>query len=132
MDREVWQAIAAARARMGEVGEPGALEEWRTVTARARTLHDEDGLAFGLRHLADRALHDGRADEALRAAEEAARIYRSIDGRVLDLANSLRLAALAEDALDLDSAANWREARTLYQQQNVGAGVAECDARLIV
>lgn len=50
--------------------------------------------------------------------------------RPLDLANALRLAAHAREATGGVATAAWREARLLYAQSDVAAGVAECDRHL--
>jgi len=88
--------------------------------------------AYDLRHRSDHARHEGRAVEALGAASEAVEIYGSMPDRALDLANALRLKALALDALDQPGEAilDWTEARRLYADLGVAEGVTECDGRL--
>ena len=70
--------------------------------------------------------------EALGNATEAVAIYANLPERRLDLANALRLKALALDALDrpAEAALDWTEARRLYADLGVTEGVTECDARL--
>ena len=66
-------------------------------------------------------------------AEQAAALYAANgQGASLDMANALRLKALALDSLrrTQPALAAWRAARDLYAGADVGAGVAECDARL--
>ena len=60
------------------------------------------------------------------------RFYRENDVDVLEMANALRVAALAEDACQNHDAARalWDEARDLYAQEGVEAGVLECERRL--
>ena len=88
--------------------------------------------AYDLRHASDRARLEGRSVEALGNATEAVAIYANLPERRLDLANALRLKALALDALDrlAEAALDWTEARRLYADLGVTEGVTECDARL--
>jgi hypothetical protein len=88
--------------------------------------------AYDLRHRSDRARLEGRAVAALADATEAADIYFDLPDRALDLANALRLKALALDALERSGEAvvDWTEARRIYADLGVAEGVAECDARL--
>ncbi|MDQ0462466.1 tetratricopeptide (TPR) repeat protein [Caulobacter ginsengisoli] len=101
--------------------------------ARAGELARQDGdavlLAFALRHVSDLAREQGDAGRALDTAREAVSLYRALpDAPPLDLANALRLAALAlagDEARDL-----WREAGELYVLAGAPAGARECRARL--
>ena len=88
--------------------------------------------AYDLRHASDRARLEGRSVEALGDATEAVAIYANLPERRLDLANALRLKALALDALDrpAEAALDWTEARRLYADLGVSEGVTECDGRL--
>ncbi len=88
--------------------------------------------AYDLRHASDRARLEGRSVEALGNATEAVAIYANLPERRLDLANALRLKALALEALDrpAEAALDWTEARRLYADLGVTEGVTECDARL--
>jgi hypothetical protein len=121
---------AAARAE-------GRMVDARNGYAQSAALARETGKplmrAHALRHLSDL---DGEADkpaEALAHAEQALALYRrhAPDGR-LDIANALRLTALALDNLRRPEAAAkaWAEARDGYAAAGVMDGVAECDARL--
>jgi hypothetical protein len=88
--------------------------------------------AYHLRHRSDRARLDERLEDALGDATEAVALYANSPDRLLDLANALRLKALALDSLDQPGAAaiDWAEARRLYAGLGVVEGVTECDARL--
>ncbi|WP_298161758.1 hypothetical protein [Brevundimonas sp.] len=88
--------------------------------------------AFDLRHSSDRERLAGRAAAALTDATAAADIYAGLPDRALDLANALRLKALALDALDRpgEAVVDWAEARRIYAELGVAEGAAECDARL--
>ncbi|AQR61944.1 hypothetical protein BZG35_09995 [Brevundimonas sp. LM2] len=88
--------------------------------------------AHDLRHRSDAARLAGRAVEALSLATEAVGIYAGQSTHRLDLANALRLKALALDDLDQPGEAtlDWTEARGLYAELGIAAGVTECDARL--
>ena len=93
---------------------------------------DELRRAYDLRHASDRARGEGRPVEALADATEAVAVYANLPDRRLDLANALRLKALALDALDKPGEAilDWTEARRLYADLGVAEGVTECDGRL--
>lgn len=103
-------------------------EAIETLLAEARRARGE-GRASDSRNAYARAA--GHASEALAHAEQAASVYRA-KGPPLDLANALRLKALALDDLRRpdQAAAVWIEARDLYAAEGVAAGVAECEARL--
>jgi tetratricopeptide (TPR) repeat protein len=115
----------------------GNLEAARHHYAGAATLYREIGpperLAYAIRHEADLLRKEDRFAEAEPLYLEAASIYREQgDEAVLDLANTLRgRALLAESSGKPDAAKSlWQEARQLYGQCNVQAGVAECDEKL--
>jgi tetratricopeptide (TPR) repeat protein len=98
-----------------------------------RQIGPPERLAYALRHEADVLREECRPAEAEPLFVEAETIYRQM-GEVakLDLANTLRGLALVNEALTKPdvSRARWLEARALYAQQNIDAGVAECDKRL--
>lgn len=129
------EAIEALLAEARGAREQGRASASRDAFARAAALSRETGLpllqAHALRHLSDIDREAGRTSEALGHAEQAASVYRS-KGPPLDLANALRLKALALDDLRRpdQAAAVWAEARDLYANAGVAAGVAECEARL--
>jgi tetratricopeptide (TPR) repeat protein len=115
----------------------GNLEAAQHHYAGAATLYREIGpperLAYALRHEADLLRKEDRFAEAEPLYLEAASIYREQgDEAALDLANTMRgLALLAESSGKPDAAKSlWQEARQLYRQCNVQAGVAECDEKL--
>lgn len=93
---------------------------------------DEFQRAYDLRHSSQQARREGRAVAALGDATEAVAIYAGVSDRQLDLANALRLKALALDDLGRlgEAAIDWTEARRLYADLGVVEGVAECDSRL--
>ena len=88
--------------------------------------------AHALRHVAELAAARGQGNVALEAADEAVAIYASAEPDSLNLANAHRVRALAFATCGRseDSQSDWREARKLYEQQGIEAGVAECDRRL--
>ncbi len=119
---------AAAEGRAGDA---------RNSYARAAALSRESGApllqAHALRHLSDLDREADHLEQALAHAEQAAALYDA-NGQAssLDMANALRLKALALDRLRRAEPAQavWRAARDLYAGANVEAGVVECDARL--
>jgi len=97
----------------------------------ARQVDDVRALAHALRHVSDMDREDGRSIDALEAAREAVALYRPWgEAAALELANALRLQALAQDDLGQPSEAIWGEARLLFLSLKVEAGVSECDQRL--
>ena len=129
------EAIEAHLAAARQAREEGRVTDSRDAYARAAALSREAGLpqlqAHALRHLSDIDRGAGHASEALGHAEQAASVYRS-KGPPLDLANALRLKALALGDLRRpdQAAAVWSEARDLYAAEGIAAGVSECEARL--
>jgi tetratricopeptide (TPR) repeat protein len=99
----------------------------------ARRDGDTLALAHRLRHIGDIHLEAGRIDRAAPCYDEALALYRSReDAKPLDLANLLRPMALLCEARKEPEAArrHWAEARALYEQVGVAAGVAECTRHL--
>lgn len=131
MSPEIEALLAEARAARcaGRAGEA------RESYARAGALARESGQNLlegeALRHLSDLDREAGRNAQALSAAEQAVTLYEGA-GRPLDLANSLRLKALALDGLHRASDARpvWVRARNLYAETAVTEGVSECEERL--
>jgi len=94
-----------------------------------------DGLlvAHTVRHLGDLHRDAGRLAEADRCYDEALALYRAAEAPdALDFANALRPAALLRLSQDRrpEARALMSEARALYAQAGVDAGVEEC-ARLL-
>lgn len=109
----------------------------RNGYAQAAALSRETGKplmrAFALRHLSDLDRMGGKPAEALGHAEQAVALYRRHSPAAqLDIANAVRLMALALDDLGRGEAATqaWTEARDGYAATGATEGVAECDARL--
>ncbi len=132
---EAREAIAEAR-RIRTAGDATGAEQlyWRGAEL-ARTEDDDILRAHALRHVSDLACERGDFPLALNLAEEAVAVYRAAaNPRPLDLANALRLTALALEGLDLsdEAAPAWQEARHLYACLEVQAGVEECDRHLAV
>lgn len=99
----------------------------------AQELGDPVLIAHTLRHLADACAESGHQERAAPLYSEAISRYRAQDNApLLDVANALRpAAALCEELGDTAKAATWwREARDLYGQAGIEAGVAECTGGL--
>ncbi len=125
--------LTTAREAMAE----GRTLDARNSYARAAALSRESGApllqAHALRHLSDIDREADHLEQALAHAEQAAALYRSNgQGTSIDMANALRLTALALDALRRPGPAEaaWTAARDLYADAGVAAGVAECERRL--
>lgn len=133
MSAAIEALLAQARA-LRTVGQADAAAAvYRDAAARARTEGAPLELAHALRHLSDLAREAGRQDEALATGSEALALYRAQAApQPLDLANALRVTALALDLNDQHDAAVslWREARGLYSGPGISAGVAECEQHL--
>ncbi|MBX9861086.1 MAG: hypothetical protein K2Y20_16075 [Sphingomonas sp.] len=125
--------LAQARALRTAGQADAATTSYRDAAALARATNAPLELAHALRHLSDLAREAGRCDEALATGSEALTLYRSQAAPLpLDLANALRVTALALDLNDEQDAAVplWREARGLYAGLGIAAGVGECEQYL--
>lgn len=109
-----------------------ARELYGRVADLARDSGNSGALSHALRHMSDIDRGDGDAAAALLAANEAVVICEAVgDGATLELANALRLSALARDQLGDDAAAGfWFRAREAYAKVGVEAGAQECDMQL--
>jgi hypothetical protein len=130
-------AIEAHLNAAREAATEGRAADARNSYARAAALSRESGApllqAHALRHLSDLDRAADHLEQALAHAEQAAAICSANgQGASIDMANALRLKALALDSLRraVLAQAAWRAARDLYAGASVEAGVAECDARL--
>lgn len=133
MKREIEEMLDRARNERN-AGRSGEAERgYSAAAARARAERQQLALGHALRHVSDLARERGSAEEALGAAVEAVGIYRAeADARPLDLANALRLNALAltDAGCSAEAAILWHEARELYSSAAVQAGVDEANAYL--
>lgn len=125
--------LTTAREAMAE----GRAADARNSYARAAALSRESGApllqAHALRHLSDLDREADHLEQSLAHAEQATALYRANgQGASLDMANAVRLKALALDTLGRAGAAvaAWSEARDLYAGTATAAGVAECERRL--
>ena len=135
MSTDFAEMFAAARADRNAGRRDEAEHAYGAAASQARTENEPLALAHAQRHVSDLARERGFVDEALSAAAEAVAVYRAQSGaRPLDLANALRLNALALDAAHRgdEATALWQEARGLYASVGVAAGVEEAYARLTV
>ena len=116
-----------------------ARELWEESIALLRTADDPLQLAHKVRHLGDLLRTDGALEDARSLLEEAVALHREhgeATGRnpnaTLDLANALRrLALLSEQRTEPEAAREqWREARALYAQLGLAAGVDEAARHL--
>ncbi len=131
------EAIEAHLILARDAAVEGRAGDARNSYARAAALSRESGApllqAHALRHLSDLDRAADHLEQALALAEQAAALYSANGhGTSLDMANALRLKALALDSLRRAEPAQgvWKAARELYAGADVEAGVAECDARL--
>ena len=87
--------------------------------------------AHALRHAAEFAVRAGDCATGLREARIVLEYYRSTPPTPLEMANALRVMALAEAAAgERDNALmHWEEARDLYVDAGVADGVVEAERR---
>lgn len=122
------QALEDARREKAEGRPHDAEVAYSRAMELARSDGDELALAHALRHVSDLERLRGAPTDAFAHATEAVAIYRGSSDR-LGLANAIRLQALsASDSLEAQQL--WQEARDLYRDLGVTAGVAECDSRI--
>ena len=88
--------------------------------------------AHALRHAAEMAVRAGDGATAVREAQAVLEYYRRSPPNTLEMANTLRVLALAEAAAgERDHACeHWSEARRLYADVGIADGVAEADRRV--
>ena len=133
MNGQLDEMFAAAR-RDRQAGNHDAARRGYTSAAElARSQTQPLALAHALRHVSDLARERGSFKEAAAAAGEAVAIYRAqLNSYPVDLANALRLhaLALARTGLDRDALPLWKEARELYKSAGISAGVKEAERQL--
>ncbi|MDR6624139.1 GNAT family N-acetyltransferase [Caulobacter segnis] len=127
-----FEPLFVAAQQASAAGHPDqARDLYAKAADRARAAGVALPLAQALRHLSDLDREAGETQSALAAADEAVALYRaSPDATDLDLANALRLSALAREAFGQAATDMWREAGALYQDADVEAGVEEARRRL--
>jgi len=109
-----------------------ALALYQQAAALYRALSDPLKLAHTVRHAADILRHQNQLDRGATCYIEALDIYRANpQTQPLDLANTLRGFALLKTAAgkNAEAAQLWSEARQLYAEVNVQAGIDEADAQ---
>lgn len=110
-----------------------ALQHYEEAVAICREVADTQVMAHTVRHLADLYCEEAKFDLAEKFFDEALTLYRSEPNTApANLANAIRGYAVLKDAIDEHEAAKqfWKEARELYLDLGIDAGVAECDSRL--
>lgn len=110
-----------------------ALQGYERAADLARAANAIRHLAYAQRHVGDLQRELGQHRSAESAAAEAVALYRQHGGGAsLDLANALRMRALAQESLGKlpEAEISWREAKPLYDAVGVPAGVQECDEHL--
>jgi GNAT superfamily N-acetyltransferase len=127
-----FEPLFVAARQAANAGHPDqARDLYAKAADKARAVGAAVPLGHALRHLSDLDREAGHAEPALAAADEAVALYRAApDATDLDLANALRLSALAREALGQTATDLWREAGALYQDADFEAGVEEALRRL--
>lgn len=131
MHHDIDKALKDGRLARNQGRRNEAVRHYERAAALARSHGDDHALAHALRHVADIVRDTGDAKRALEASEQAVSLYRAHGGTPLELANALRVNALALCAAgEGDAQSLWAEARRLYSDEGVTAGVEECDLYL--
>jgi tetratricopeptide (TPR) repeat protein len=110
-----------------------ARQRYEDAASVYRRLDEPLRLAHTVRHIGDILQDAGHLKQAAPCYIEALEIYRAReDTPALDLANAIRGFALlkGETGAREEAIALWREARSLYAQMDVQAGVADCEERI--
>ncbi|HKR64534.1 MAG TPA: hypothetical protein VJZ00_12450 [Thermoanaerobaculia bacterium] len=108
-------------------------EELHALIAQHRESGNTDRLAHAIRHLADMHRRDGELALAEPLYVEALALYRANPAtKKLDLANAVRPFAILRglQGAEEESRQLWTEARDLYAECGIEAGVAEATRRL--
>ncbi len=125
LNAEALKGLAQVERDLNQTGD--ALAHYQQAAAIYRKSNNALKLAHTIRHVADIYQDTGQPQQAEPHYREALEIYRgNKETKPLDLANTLRGLALLKGT---DSAL-WQEAKDLYVQANVQAGVDECARRL--
>ena len=121
---------AKAARRQGRLVDATALYVEAAESFRAE--HEAGRWAHALRHAAELAIKAGDTSAGLRDAQAVVEYYRSSPPTALEMANALRVEAMAEAAMGATASAkqHWSEARALYVDAGVADGVAEADRRV--
>ena len=118
---------AKSARRQGRLSDATALYEEAAESFQAE--QQPQRWAHALRHAAEFALRAGDGVASLRDARVVLEYYRSTPPTTLEMANALRVMAMAEAAAgETDNAMeHWNEARGLYLNAGVADGVLEAD-----
>jgi hypothetical protein len=114
----------------------GRLKECAALYQKAADMFDSTGElmrgAHARRHAAEVLWKTGDADGACVRILAVLEFYRTREVGRLELANTLRVAGLAEEGCSRRDAARvfWAEARGLYEAEGIDVAVAECERRL--
>jgi hypothetical protein len=123
---------AKSARRQGRLSDATALYEEAAESFQAE--HQPERWAHALRHAAEFAVRAGDCATGLREARVVVEYYRSTPPTTLEMANAMRVMAMAEMAAgERDSAVtHWIEARSLYMDAGIADGVVEADRRVAV
>jgi hypothetical protein len=123
---------AKSARRQGRLSDATALYEEAAESFQAE--QQPARWAHALRHAAEFAVRAGDCATGLREARVVVEYYRSSQPGVLEMANALRVLALAEmTAGERDNAVtHWNEARALYEDAGVADGVVEAERRVAI
>lgn len=127
---EDWVVEAKAARRSGRIHDAAALYEQAAEAFRAEG--SPERWAHALRHAAELALEAGDPETGLRDARAVLGCYRDLSPAKLELANALRVAAMAEAAAGEKASASqcWKEAGSLYAAVGVPEGVMEAEQHM--
>lgn len=123
---------ALGRLRRDEHSLEAAAELYGLAIALARESDDANALAQRLRHVGDIAVEQGNFARAEQCYDEAGPLFDALEVGPLTSANFLRSVALLREKQGANAAAAglWSDARSLYAEAGIDAGVEESDRRL--
>jgi tetratricopeptide (TPR) repeat protein len=121
---------AKSARRQGRLSDATALYEEAAESFRAE--QQPARWAHALRHAAEFAIRAGDSVTGLREARVVVEYYRSTPPTTLEMANALRVMALAESSAgERDRAMeHWSEARRLYREAGIADGVLEAERQV--
>jgi len=126
-DVEQWLIEAKTAQREGRLKDAAEFYE-----RAAREEDDELRGGHARRHAAEIWVKNGQVTEGRAAIAQVMQVYRERGVGGLELANALRVQALAAEAARefAEACAAWSEAGRLYASEGVEAGVAEAKRRV--
>jgi len=127
------ELVLKGREARAQEDRAGAAAFYEQACAAYELAGDAKRAMHSLRHAAELRLQVHEVEAAREEIGRVLRVYRDHGVGELELANTLRVAAMAEEAAGEKVAARemWVEARVLYQDEGVEAGAFEAGRRMM-